>query len=1011
MAKNITECLVQLQQMANQNVKLLTAINDSFYTKAEHLNVTVDGVKYNIPSFLSLENKINDLMVNFENLVNAPKTGVAAFNFNGNTQQIEVKSFQNSPDSVKLSPVINFGVEQKDILKDFLFPNTYVKMDLSSIGDDITSVSVKKIIPKTEELRDLLLSRLQLGDNACTSLPYTTIVEILEKYKEDEDYVEYDTIRSLPIRNHDYFGEYKIEEIISNETDTNFDEYYNVRISGDDNPLVYFTRSKTLMHYLEVGDKLISNNDKTKLEIVNIDQASRVVRVKVLDGAYLNLTTYNQNESLGLLKYYGGKKTSINEFKYINVPLEEDQYILLFIAPINNELNIRADYGDGLFFNTFNLYCDIDGKIYYFHDYFTEFVNNIGDMLFSLSAMSNESIANLTKEQYDRLSGSKPIFDESLLEVIEINSHLNNSPTIQEIYSLYNQKQGYKNDLKGIQSQIDQVNNLLSSLSFEDTTQNRSIYEAQLTSLNTRRDELNTTISSIINELSVAASDSDTPIDNPKYRIRGFFDCEKFISDNNLDATPIRIIVQYRYKNSNQSTGNAKVISNYVFSDWNLMDSVSRVKYPERNGQFYNYKWENENGDVNEISYNQIDIPISQGESVDIRLKVVYDLGYPFCVFTSAWSDVLNIPFPNALKKNVTVLDIIEENNNDITNNSFENILKNKGVTTHVDDKVMDQDNTYFHQPEHISSGFYTAERRIIPLRDKLNSIDQDIISLKDEVYGTTAEDLQVSIRDGISSTTILPYSPNLHETYAYQDATGIDGGTVKQVNLVLEFKNTGDHNVKLFSIFPGNISTKISNKSQTKFGVENYIGTTIIKKDKYSEESSVHILYDKEYIEGEYISPQTYNQWVYFRIKNAYTGEGYYATSGNESFDPRPINDVLSGTRDDKYTEIPSDTGTTQAVLYPKVSDLSKITIDGGALSYYKLIKPGETLQVPFVWKMYITAGDSIQKTISFDLRTSLYSDPINYILTIKSNESDTLEGKIQKQGRSSQYNPIVIE
>ena len=34
------------------------------------------------------------------------------------------------------------------------------------------------------------------------------------------------------------------------------------------------------------------------------------------------------------------------------------------------------------------------------------------------------------------------------------------------------------------------------------------------------------------------------------------------------------------------------------------------------------------------------------------------------------------------------------------------------------------QDITYYHKPENIASGFYTDERRIIPLKDKLAELN-----------------------------------------------------------------------------------------------------------------------------------------------------------------------------------------------------------------------------------------------------------------------------------------------
>ena len=97
---------------------------------------------------------------------------------------------------------------------------------------------------------------------------------------------------------------------------------------------------------------------------------------------------------------------------------------------------------------------------------------------------------------------------------------------------------------------------------------------------------------------------------------------------------------------------------------------------------------------------------------------------------------------------------------NDIETNRFNTILSNAGVLKHVDDDIVDQDVTFFHKPESISSGFYTAERRIIPLRDKLQDMNNQIIMLVDEIEGTTADQLSVSCFQAVQSP-----DPDLNRT------------------------------------------------------------------------------------------------------------------------------------------------------------------------------------------------------------------------------------------------------
>ena len=78
---NITDYLYRLQDLTNTNLKILTAINDAFSTKKEHLSVMIGTKRYIIPSYIALENKVDQLQADFENLVSIPKTGEAAITF------------------------------------------------------------------------------------------------------------------------------------------------------------------------------------------------------------------------------------------------------------------------------------------------------------------------------------------------------------------------------------------------------------------------------------------------------------------------------------------------------------------------------------------------------------------------------------------------------------------------------------------------------------------------------------------------------------------------------------------------------------------------------------------------------------------------------------------------------------------------------------------------------------------------------------------------------------------
>ena len=276
---SITDHVIKLQELTQRNLEILQALNDSFFTNQNHLSVRVGDNQYAIPSFISLENKINSLTANFENLVSAPDSGEAFFNFNGNSRSICVRSYTSVPNSLVLDPVSEFHVEKNDIFKDFLTPNPYVKFNIQSLPNDITTVLVKKIIPISEELKTIFNTALSGNSNVKKSsirYEYKDLYKILSIYEQDKDYIEYDTKMDLPIRKNIGSGTYVIEDIIEDIVDENLDNFITIKFRTDVNEPGYMSALKyrlfdeTIEKMLKVGDQLVTEEGNAKMEIVDL---------------------------------------------------------------------------------------------------------------------------------------------------------------------------------------------------------------------------------------------------------------------------------------------------------------------------------------------------------------------------------------------------------------------------------------------------------------------------------------------------------------------------------------------------------------------------------------------------------------------------------------------------------------------------------------------------------------------------------------------------------------------
>ena len=232
----ITEALNQIVELTRQNLNILDSINSAFYTNKSHISTEINGEKVAIPSFISLESKIDTLRQDLDNVLNAPVTGEAYTYFDGTTQRIELSGFATTPMHVDLESVKTFGVETNNIFKDFMSPNPYIRLDLNDIPNNITHISIKKVTILNNELRDKI-TNLEVVD-------YASLGKLLYVYKDGEDYVEYDTIKRLPLKDNSSFGNYTIKAILDNRVDENFDEHYELELNE---PLTYFIKN-VIMH-------------------------------------------------------------------------------------------------------------------------------------------------------------------------------------------------------------------------------------------------------------------------------------------------------------------------------------------------------------------------------------------------------------------------------------------------------------------------------------------------------------------------------------------------------------------------------------------------------------------------------------------------------------------------------------------------------------------------------------------------------------------------------------------
>jgi hypothetical protein len=582
------------------------------------------------------------------------------------------------------------------------------------------------------------------------------------------------------------------------------------------------------------------------------------------------------------------------------------------------------------------------------------------------------------------------------------------------------------------------MRNQIKNGKFAGEISGRADAESRLSQLEQSLDDKTAELVQLIDTISKTTNNNDLSASNIKYRIRGFYNVKDI--EERTGHKVIRIIVQYQYASeSTNMSGGARAITtkdgnvDYLISDWTTMQSpylcketqIRSVGYPlEKNNtsgvKIYNndattYRtnvvvdYPTSDMNQNAPSFNQIDIPINDGEIVNIRVRVQYEDGYPFFETLSDWSNTISIPFPAEYKPAKPLVTIIEENISDADKYRFIGAMEEYNVIEHVRDEVVTEEGaTFFHKCEHVTSGFYTSERRDIPLRDKLQEMDALLNTLENEIYGVQANELKVTLSDQRSTIELKRDSitsfiaPGYDLSNSKRDTFG---NAQRIINLTLT--NTSNYNINLYSMFPGAISSNLTSITKSRFEPKDYCvddpimntnGETIIQnlRGVWMECFSKNNLNSTH----DFIAPsqpainfcnQHLNQFLYFRINDPNDGTEYYNSGAQWDIDNVLSLDKPTSPMNNNLLKMNSNVG---ASLLPMLNDIKDITIPTGTNK--KVLKPGESVSIALDFRYLLSTVDeknkTIEKTMSFDIRPSLYADPINYTFKVCANFYDIL-------------------
>lgn len=919
---SISSMLAQFLRLQKNSLEILNGLNEAAISTNNTVTIEVldeAGLpkNANIPSYGYIRGEIQRIDSNIQAMAGLGNNSATIRNPDGTYSQIFKSETLKEPPTLSGLPVPStFFIRDNWFFESFLSPLLYININVTGkISDSSDRIKVIRVIANTDtdDKRSFFDSNLK-GRN---DLTYEQYINTLEGagigYFTDEDVID------LPLRTLRFIGNFGVtsyyDDIVTvtnqnaNQVETN--DPLNVSSSYQETrrnyKLTTLNYTDTLSNVkdgrtLDIGDR-ISTPDGTLYQVtaVNVDQGS--IQAKRLSGY--------EPIKLGANTIQIASTDFGPRYAQVNIGYNERQGI--FFKTIDDNFNIvGSTWSTGVILWTNDLITkNPDGEVVSLEQYYLSDVSDIGKILLGMAK-------DKTVPAVQGLIPDVPLVVPDNFKVVQINKQVTESTSVKVI----NDKLQVKSTLRSeINSLDDAINNtkiqlntglatsnqqnsraasLLSRLSGINPidipssegslaqTNNRigvntNSLQADLSNLIDERVKKVSLYSSIVDEVSTLSQDVPQVLEPPKYRVRGFWAIPSpKLSPATGEQAVIQFSVRYRYLTDSGSAqpseqieyldvDNVKKIG--AFSNWIEYKTDIRKKVYDPNTGFYVWTLE-VTADSNVQNINQLDIPITKGEKVEIQIASISEAGWPNNPLTSEYSTSVVISFPD----NLTVTgsaELIKTNNEDSAVVKVQANLNAQGLPLHLSEQFTAGDRTYYHTAVGISSGFYSAAGSALSLYDKLIDLQNQLNQLKASVSAAVGV-LEVYLVDSsgnkVKATrgTTISLNAGFYADFFSAPLTN-DAGKVASVIYSIQLVNIEASALELASSIPGGLQTA----APTFIGTNNPQGynTNLRYSDGPISVTSLtrpQIVSNQEIRQAPpFASQNAFSQYIYPRYKN----------------------------------------------------------------------------------------------------------------------------------------------
>jgi len=684
---SFTETVNQLIDQVNIAMESMVKLNESITTQDDTVVIAVEQVNpvtgdpstvtYSLPSYNNILHKVNALAQTMDTFVKGE--GVVLLD-DGTYRQVSTIPVAVSPTKItNVNAPSKFKTRENWFFESMMFPQLVVTFDLKNKIDDRSDrVVVKRVIfdNSSDEETQWFLDNIVGTERSY----YDTIVFLNEQRKR---YWEDDEVLDLPLAAEPYYGYF----VITDKRTINGKEWFYLDTMNygetSDEPVVK-------NYQLSIGDYLRYGNSIWKIDDIQINES----RVHVIPNVGMDHPTINNTFEI---------YTSPFSTKMLDIPVGYDECDVIFLKGVNDDFNIIADdWGFGITFYTNSLVQD--GGSLTLEEYYNQFVSDFGKQL---EGQAKEKFI----PAYYGLIPDAPVITADMFQVKQLNTQMNAALNTESIKNTQTQIESTKTIINSLKTTISQQKAQLVELT--DSGQ-RSDLTGKITANTNDLSKKTIEYQSLVRSLATVAYENSAVTAEAKYRARGFF----AIPDPK--GVPPQSIIQFEYAYRYLKLDNTGISLNTyeyadpstgqvvrgTFTDWTVVPTAVLTKVYDASTETYSWVAESvADGNVNNI--NQVDIPITKGEKVELKIRSISEAGWPMNPLKSTWSNTVIIEFPSNLEGSNQVANILSDAAVEEETIKLENTLAAAGVPTHLDDSVPNPNSgtgTYFkHQAKNLA--------------------------------------------------------------------------------------------------------------------------------------------------------------------------------------------------------------------------------------------------------------------------------------------------------------------